>query len=96
MYNPDTFKPASPRSAANAEKEDAAMEESEEEPSQESNQQVTSLAARPEDSDYRVHCSNCGGKSMTEGSFKYHKSTKACGGIPVPCMNSIDCCPGMC
>ena len=72
MYNPDTFKPASPRSAA--EQEDAAMDESEEEPAQESNQQVTSLAARPEDSDYRVHCSNCGGKSMTKGSFKVHKS----------------------
>ena len=49
MYNPDTFKPASPRSAA--EQEDAAMEESEEEPVQESNPLVTSLAARLEDSD---------------------------------------------
>ena len=49
MYNPDTFKPASPRSAA--EQEDAAMEESEEVSAQDSNQQVTSLAARPEDSD---------------------------------------------
>ena len=39
------------RSTADAEQEDAAMEESEEEPAQESNQQVTSLAARPEDSD---------------------------------------------
>ena len=35
MYNPDTFKPASPRSAADAEKEDAAMEEIEEEPARE-------------------------------------------------------------
>ena len=39
------------RSATDAEQEDAAMDESEEEPAQESNQQVTSLAARPEDSD---------------------------------------------
>ena len=51
MYNEDTFKPASPRSAADVEQEDAAMEESEEEPAQESNPLVTSLAARPEDSD---------------------------------------------
>ena len=34
-YNPDTFKPASPRSAADAEQEDAAMEEIEEEPARE-------------------------------------------------------------
>ena len=39
------------QSAADAEQEDAAMEESEEEPTQESNLLVTSLAARPEDSD---------------------------------------------
>ena len=51
MYNEDTFKPADPSSAADAEQEDAAMEESEEEPAQESNPLVTSLAARPEDSD---------------------------------------------
>ena len=38
-------------SAADVEQEDAAMEESEEEPAQESNPLVTSLAARPEDSD---------------------------------------------
>ena len=39
------------RSAAVVEQEDVAMEESEEEPAQESNPLVTSLAARPEDSD---------------------------------------------
>ena len=51
MYNEDTFKPASPRSAADVEQEDAAMEESEEEPAQELNLLVTSSAVRREDSD---------------------------------------------
>ena len=39
------------QSTTDAEQKDAAMEESEEEPAQESNPLVTSLAARPEDSD---------------------------------------------
>ena len=51
MYNEDTLKPTSPRSAADAEQEDAAMEESEEEPAQEFNPLVTSPVVRPEDSD---------------------------------------------
>ena len=42
MYNEDTLKPTSPRSAADAEQEDAAMEESEEEPAQILNLLVTS------------------------------------------------------
>ena len=45
------FQARKPRSAADAEQEDAAMEESDEEPAQELNLLVTLLAARPEDSD---------------------------------------------